>query len=112
MQRIPTQPINSRVVIQPNTFYTCPAGKKAIIKGVATCTGLGAAASVRLNAAGVRVCEWTALGTTPANSKIMALNFYYPFEIQLAAGETLDSSQDAGANGEVNVNAEVQETPT
>ena len=108
VQKIPTQPINSRVVVQPNTFYTCPAGKKAVIVGKAVCTGLGAAASVRLNAAGIRIVEWQAAGTS---DKVLIINSYFSFEIQLAAGETLDSSQDAGTNGEVNVNAKVQETP-
>ena len=108
VQKIPTQPINSRVVVQPNTFYTCPAGKKAIIVGKAVCTGLGAAASVRLNAAGIRIVEWQAVAS---GNKILIINTYFEFEIQLAAGQTLDSSQDVGTNGEVNVNAKVQETP-
>lgn len=35
----------------------------------------------------------------------------FPFEVQLAAGETLVSAQDSGTNAEIDMIAEVQETP-
>lgn len=107
-QKIPTTAINVRRVVSPFTFYTCPTGKKAIVKGKAVCTGLGAAASVRLNAAGIQIVEWAAAAV---GNKILVIQTYFEFEIQLNAGETLDYSQDAGVNGELNVNATVQETP-
>jgi len=108
IQKIPTAPVVGRVVVQPETWYTCPTGQKAIVKGKCVCTGLGAAASVRLNAAGVRLVEWQAAAVS---EKVLIINTYFEFEIQLAAGETLDTSQDAGANGEINMLANVQETP-
>ena len=106
-QRINTTPINIRRVLSPYTFYTCPAGKKATVIGKAVCTGLGAAASVRLNAAAIRIVEWQAIAS---GDKILAVNSYFDFDIQLAAGETLDYDQSSGTNGELNVNAKVQET--
>jgi len=107
-QKIPTEAVTGRVVLQPHTWYTCPAGKKAVVSGKAVCTGLGAAASVRLNAAGVRIVEWQAAA---ASDKVLIINSYFEFEVQLAAGETLDTSQDSGTNGEIDMLAKVQETP-
>lgn len=100
-QRISTKPLNSRKILSPATYYTCPTGSKAVISGRATCTGLGAAASVYLNGAGIIIKEFQA-----ADVKVP-----YDFEIQLAAGETLDYSQNAGANGELNVIGKIQESP-
>lgn len=107
-QKIVTEPVVGRVVLQPHTWYTCPAGKKAIVEGKVVCTGLGAAASVRANAAGVRFVEWQGAAV---GDKILVIQTYHEFKIQLAAGETLDTSQDSGTNGEIDMFCEVQETP-
>jgi len=100
IQKIPTVSINTRLVGASLIFYTCPTGKKASLKGSAIMTGLGAASEVRLHANGISIMEWTAVVIVPRM-----------FEIGLAAGETLAKSQDSGTNGEVNVSAEVLETP-
>jgi hypothetical protein len=109
VQTIPNLPVNGRFVVQPHVWYVCPAGKKAIIKGTAVCTGLGAAASVRLNAATIRIVEWNT--AAPFNDKQLPINTYFAFEIQLQAGQGIDTDQDVGTNGEVNITASVQETP-
>jgi len=101
-QVIATTEINTRLVGATLIFYTCPTGKKAIIKGSSVCTGLGAAANVRLEADAVQILRWDAT---------QVINVAKPFDVQLAAGETLAKAQDSGTNGEVNVNAKVQETP-
>ena len=102
VQRIATIPLNERKINEsPAEFYTCPAGKTAIIKGTALCTGVGAGTEVRLEANTVAVLEWL-VATLDLVTR--------PFEVQLAAGESLRKQQDAGVNGEVNINATIQET--
>jgi len=117
VQTTPEIQVVGRVVLQPNTWYTCPAGKKAVCKGRVQCTGTGAAATVQFNAAGEILYQWDtgafgagylseprALG---AASDEMAL-----FEnIQLAAGETITTTQNTGTNAEVNLWMQVKETP-
>lgn len=112
VQKIPSQPINLRVVIQPNTWYTCPAGQKAIIKGFATCTGTGAAANTTLRGNSVTIKRCLAAGGgTNSWDRDIAPNITFPFEIQLAAGEILDTIQDVGTNAEWEMQAEVTESP-
>lgn len=112
VQKIPTEPINDRIVLQPHTWYTCPAGKKAIIKGHAVCTGTGAAANTTHRIAGVTVRRCLAAGGG-SNSwdRDIAPNVGYDFEGQMAAGEIMDTIQDSGTNAEWDILSEVQETP-
>ena len=116
IQKIASIALNERKVLSGGTdgdFYTCPTGKKAIIKGFAVCTGTGAAATVDLNVAGVSVAEWQSSGGVGNNfiPQTMAVNVQYEFEVQLDAGEILQYSQNSGTNAEMNVNAEILETP-
>jgi len=115
IQRIPTTALNVRKVLSGGTdgdFYTCPTGKKAIIKGTAQCTGLGAAASVDLNVATISIAEWNASGGfDPFNPQSLAVDALFPFEVQLNAGDILQYSQNTGTNAEMNMNAEILETP-
>lgn len=111
-QKIPTEPINDRVVVQPNTWYTCPAGKKAIVKGSATCTSTGAAANTTLqaNAIPIKVCLAVGGGTNPWDRDI-APDITFNFEVQLAAGQILNTIQNAGVNAEWEMQAEITESP-
>jgi len=116
IQKIPTIALNVRKVLSGGTdgdFYTCPTGKKAIIKGFAVCTGVGAATTVDLNVAGVSIAEWqSAAGQTdPFRPQDMALLVQFNFEVQLDAGDILQYSQSSGTNAEMNINAEILETP-
>jgi len=84
----------------PITYYTCPTGKIAVIKGSWICDDTGAAAVVDLNSAGISIAEVQATGgvitlTTPQN---LAEDVLYPFEADLVAGETLTCTQDSGTN--------------
>ena len=120
VQKIPTVEINDRVVLQPNTWYTCPTGKKAIVKGSVQCTGLGAAATADFEVAGVTMFRWnnatqptgsfdylnSPRGLSTADGGQFAL-----FEVELAAGEIIETTQNTGTNAEFNVWASVQETP-
>jgi len=101
IQKIPTTALNVREVGATLIFYTCPAGKRAVIKGMAMCTGLGAAAEVRLEANGIEVINWVA--ATVDDAKF--------FECSLEANQTLAKDQNSGTNGEVNVTASILETP-
>jgi len=125
---IPTVPITPRrTVVQPTTWYTCPAGKKAIVKGKVTCTNTGAGAEGRFVAGGVTMFRFGAFAgnvaqvfpddtasytnTTPTVFNRTPLDVFRIFEVQLAAGETIQTTQDSGTNAEFNVFAEVQESP-
>jgi len=116
-QKIASFEINGRVVLQPNTWYTCPTGKKAIVKGKVQCTGNGASASAEFVAAGVVMYDWGTGAATAIEHQIIsprgmrsAQNEFGFFEVELAAGETIITQQDAGTNAEFNVWASVTET--
>jgi len=116
VQKIPEFEINDRIVLQPHTWYTCPTGKKAIVKGRVQCTGRGAAATASFQAAGVTMFTWTAVATpqgwetSPRNLSDQTDEFAL-FEVELSAGDTIETIQNVGTNAEFNVWAKVQETP-
>jgi len=116
-QKIQSFEINGRVVLQPNTWYTCPTGKKAIVKGSVQCTGRGAAATADFNAAGVIMFRWDAISpliddyTNVPRALVTGNGGQFAlFEVELAAGETITTTQDSGTNAEFNVWASVIET--
>jgi len=119
VQKIPEFEINGRVVLQPNTWYTCPAGKKAVVSGRIQCTGRGAAATATFTIAGVIMFEWTnaGAGTLDADITPRALGtggggqFGFFEGIELSAGDTIVTSQNSGTNAEFNLWAKIQETP-
>jgi len=114
IQRIPTTALNVRKVLSGGTdgdFYTCPTGKKAVIKVMAVCTGLGAAASVDLDVAGVTIQEWTSGTPAFSTAATITTNMIRLFEVQLEAGDILQYTQNSGTNAEMNINAEILETP-
>jgi len=119
-QKIQSFEINGRVVIQPNTWYTCPTGKKALVKGRVQCTSRGAAANADFEVAGVVMYSWdnatfplsnasnpinTPRALTTNGGGMMAF-----FEVELAAGDIIETTQNTGTNAEFNVWAEVIET--
>jgi len=104
IQGIPTTALNIRKVNEsPAAFYTCPTGKKAQIKGTCSCSGLGAAAEVRLIAGGVNVLRF---GSAEVTSKVSRL-----FDVSLDAADTLAKGQNSGTNGELDLNCSILETP-
>jgi len=118
VQKLPEVPITPvRTVVQPTTWYTCPAGKKAIVKGFVQCTGNGAAATTDFKARGEIMFRWVAGATvvgshleTPRNLKYSVEQFA-EFKTELAAGDIIETVQNTGTNSEFNVFADVQETP-
>jgi len=121
VQKIPTVEINGRVVLQPNTWYTCPTGKKAIVKGRVQCTGRGAAANASFRAAGTEMFRWDNNSTLGGNTQnyldsprgLTTLDGgqFALFEVELAAGEIIETTQNTGTNAEFNLWASVQESP-
>jgi len=115
-QKIQSFEINDRIVVQPNTWYTCPAGKKAIVKGRVQCTGLGAAAQANFLIAGVVMFRWggaAAIGDYLENPRSLSVangGQFALFEVELSAGDIVETTQDAGTNSEFNLWAEVRET--
>jgi len=120
VQKIPTVEINGRVVIQPNTWYTCPTGKKAIVKGRVQCTGRGAAANADFEAAAIVMFSWTTAVANAAGDSYIQIpralstagggQFAF-FEVELSAGDIIETTQNSGTNAEFNLWASVQETP-
>jgi len=111
---IPTVPITPRrTVIQPTTWYTCPAGKKAKIKGIIQCTGFGAAGTASFLINTIELAEWDFAGCELSNDDPFSLcvNRYFLIELQLEAGDFIQTTQNVGTNAEFNVFAEVQESP-
>jgi len=117
LQKIPSIAINRRdVAAHPITYYTCPAGQKAKCKMLVQCTGTGAAATVDIIVASVIMFRWLAAGFV--NNYIDAprtlgatADQFAKAEFDLAATQTIVSAQDAGANAEINMFLEIQETP-
>jgi len=97
----------------PITYYTCPAGKIATIKGKWLCDDTGAAGVVDLNAAGVSIAEVQATGggTDPNIPQDLAEGLLFAFEVTLIATETLATSQDVGSNANTIINAVITESP-
>ena len=113
-------PISGREVLQPFTWYTCPTGKRAIIKGRLQCTNRGAAAIATVTIAGTIMFEWNTSDTPVAGETYLdtprglsALNGgqFALFDVELAAGETIVTSQNVGTNAEFNLWMEVLELP-
>jgi len=121
-QKIPEFEINDRIVLQPNTWYTCPAGKKAVVGGRLQCTNRGAAGIATFTIAGVIMFQWSNNGD-PATFQRDYINsprilstfgggqFAFFDGIELSAGDTIVTSQDVGTNAEFNLWAKIQETP-
>ncbi len=117
-QKITEFEVNGREVLQPFIWYTCPAGKKAIVSGRVQCTGRGAAATANFSIAGVIMFEWvTGTGSLGWEMGPRGLNdnvdeFALFDGIELSAGDTVVTDQSTGTNAEFNVWMKVQETPT
>ena len=112
VQKIPTIDIKGRVVLQPHTWYTCPAGKKAIVKGSANSTGTGAAANTTLQIGGVTVRRVLAAGgSADPWQRDLAPDVVFNFKGQLDAGDIVQTIQNSGTNAEWELIAEVHETP-
>lgn len=118
-QKIQSFEINGRVLIQPNTWYTCPTGKKAIVKGSVTCTSRGAAVNADFNVAGIVMFSWDQAGAiaagidyinAPTDLSTVGGGQYAFFEVELAAGDIIQTTQNTGTDAEFNVFASVIET--
>jgi len=121
-QNIPTFEINGRIVLQPHTWYTCPAGKKALVKGSVVCTGRGAAATADFDIASITLFRWDKstiiVATETWNYRDTPLELTTHkggqtafFDVELSAGDTIETNQNTGTNAEFNVFAKVQESP-
>ena len=95
----------------PLTYYTCPTGKIAIIKGNWLCDDTGAGATVDLVLAGVSIGEVQATGggTDPNIPQDLAEGLLFPFIANLVAGETLTCTQDSGTNANTKLNIIIEE---
>jgi len=123
LQKIPWNIIiNERHVLQPHTWYTCPAGKKALVQATATCTSVGASAEAYIEINAVRMRKWGGVATagyagtdgiqaTLAQQGLMPPNVLSVMQFSLNAGETIITTQDGGfTNAEFNILLEIQES--
>jgi len=110
-QKIPTTDLNSRTTLQPNTYYTCPTGKKAFVKGTCVCDSLGSAANAQLVLAGLNDARWVTTGSADINVRDdLAVDLTVGFEVQLAAGEIVQTIQSSGTNAVFQIFATIQES--
>jgi len=116
-QKIQSVEINGLIVLQPNTWYTCPTGKKAIVKGSVRCTDRGTAADTDFVAAGIIMYTWNDAGAiigdyidNPESLSTINGGQTAFFEVELAAGETIVTQQASGTNASFKVFASVIET--
>jgi len=121
IQKLQGVSLNGRVVLQPNTWYTCPTGRKAIVKGSVQCTGRGAAANADFEVSGVVMFSWTTAVNNVAGDDYTMVprglstsggGQFALFEVELAAGDIIETTQNTGTNAEFNLFANVIETPT
>jgi len=112
-QKNPLTPVNNgikRTIIQPTTWYTCPAGKKAVVEGLVQCTNQGAATLMNFIVAGVLYFRWIISGV-PVDYRERPFQLdeinqqIAPFRVQLVAGDTIVTTQNAGTNAEFNMYA-------
>jgi len=119
VQKIPDFEINGTETTQPNTWYTCPTGKKAIIKGVVSCSSRGAAATASFEVATIAMFTWSK--STGAVAGVDYINAPLTlsdaaggqrgvFDIEIAAGETLITTQASDTDAVFTLFAKVQET--
>jgi len=111
-QKLSTIQLLESIGLSPATFYTCPAGKKAIVKGYAVGTTFNAANNMSLLAGGITIATWVNAGSDASQifPLIMAIGVRFDFEVQLAAAETINYTQDTGTDAIMVINATVQET--
>jgi len=98
-------------VVQPTTWYTCPTGKIAIVKGTCQCVDTGAGANGTLSFAGVIYATWLAAGCDNSPDRLATLCelITINFTAYLAAGETIITDQDSGTNAQFKVQLEIEE---
>jgi len=126
LQKIQSRGINNRVVLQPETWYTCPTGKKAHVEGSFVCTGLGAAAEAHVIIAGIITNRWIAATATGSMAIPRGMTKYMDgsnnltdppidteqlIDVDLVAGEAIVTDQTTGTNSEFNGFLKVTETP-
>lgn len=110
LRSIPAEIVTSGA---PRTWYTCPTGKVAKLKGSCVCTDTGAAAVVDLMNNGVSIAEWQASGggVDPNVPQDLAEGTLFRFDITLAAGDIVNTEQDSGTNATILFEAQVEEFP-
>jgi len=96
-------------VVQPTTWYTCPTGKIAIVKGSTTCVDTGAAATSTLAFGGVVHATWLATGGSNVLLDDLAEQFVLEWTAFLEAGDTIVTDQNTGTNSQFKLQMEVEE---
>jgi len=96
-------------VTMPRTWYTCPAGKVAIVKGTTVCQNTGAAATATLAFAGVIHATWLATGGSNVLLDDLSEDFVLEWTAFLDGGDTIITDQNTGTNAEFKFQAEVEE---
>jgi len=110
-QKIGTSQLLIRRTLSPFTFYTCPAGKRAIIKGVASCDQTGSAAQVRLKVNNIIILEWRSTGGDPNKPQELRVGDGGNLDVEVEENQSLIYDQNAGTNATMDINAKIQETP-
>jgi len=126
IQKTPVFSINLRTTVQPTTYYTCPAGKVATVKGLVRCDDRGAAANATLEIAGINYCVWDNNLVKQPSTQGMGWDYskFRPdnlttqgggqgctVDFVLNAGEAVITKQNSGTNASFDVFLEITESP-
>ncbi len=103
LQNIPTFRVASRLTATSQSWYTCPAGRKAKVRGYFIVDAFGAATIIHI--------EINPTAGVVASGGVTVVDIQSDIvEVDLAAGDVLGYDQDAGTNGTVDGVWSIQES--
>jgi len=121
-QGIPDINIIRNITVTPDDLYTCPVGKRAIVKGLVRCVDRGAAGTVNFKANGVIIYVWNtaafinnqlhpAWTERPADMTTSGGGEVGVVDVILEATQTIRVDQSVGTNAQLKVILQVRELP-
>lgn len=110
------------IIVTPHVFYTCPADKRARVKGWVRCVDRGGSADASFEAAGISLFTWDSnvsqitvqrnANRTPQQLSTFGGGMIAPIDVILEAGQTIRAIQSGGfTNAQFKINAKVRELP-
>lgn len=113
-QSIPEIQLNENSIVQPTTYYTCPANKKAIAKIMINCVDTGAAAKAHLRdpTDSFNVAEWgVGVNSTIDKYDNLVEGQTVPIYLELHANDVIKTTQSTGTNAQFKIWGNILELP-
>jgi len=102
LQNIPTFPVIARLVSTATSWYTCPAGRKAHVKGYVIPDNFGAGTQLHV--------ELNPTGGSQVSADNSVVDTKTDAEFDMVAGDVLGYDQDTGTNATVDGVWSIQES--